>query len=168
MNRRALGAALLCLGALPAHAEILTLQGLGPIHIGMTHAQVERTLGRKIPLSGDASGDEAACATVGLPGKNVVLMFEEYRLTRIDVWKRRNPITTVEGARVGSSEAELRRLYGRSAVFTDHPYLEKEGHYITVRYPEANRKLIFETEHGTVTSFRIGYPKPVEYIEGCA
>jgi hypothetical protein len=160
-------ALLLCLGAAPVHAETLTLQGLGPAHIGMTHAQLERALARKIPLSGAASGDAAVCATAKFPGREAALMFEKYRLTRIDVW-RTDAIATAEGAHVGSSEAQLRRLYGRRAVFTDHPYLEKEGHYVTVRYRRANRELLFETDHGTVTGWRIGYPKSVAYIEGCA
>jgi hypothetical protein len=161
-------ALLLCLSVLPARAETLTLQGLGRAHFGMTLAGIERVLGRKIPIDEAVSGDASGCAEANWPDKDgVTFMFEKYRLTRVDVWKPDNPITTVEGAHVGSSETELRRLYGRRAVFSPHPYLDEEGHYVTVRYPARNRKLIFETEHGRVTSFRIGYPKPTEYIEGC-
>ena len=135
------------------------------MHIGMRFAQVEKVLG-KVSYNDLVSGGPAGCVEAGWPGKpGIGLMFEDYRLTRISVGRK--AITTGEGAGVGTSEAALRRLYGRRAVFTDHPYLEKEGHYVTVRYPQANRKLIFETAHGKVNSFRIGYPKPVEYIEGC-
>jgi hypothetical protein len=161
-------ALLLCLSVLPARAEVLTLQGLGQVHFGMTFSGVERVLGHKIPIDEAVSGDASGCAQAGWPGKDgVTFMFEKYRLTRMDVWKPSNPITTAEGAHVGSSEGELRRFYGGRAIFSSHPYLDEEGHYVTVRYPAQNRKLIFETEHGRVTSFRIGYPKPAEYIEGC-
>ena len=161
-------ALLFCLVAPPAQAETLTLQGLGQVHIGMRLARIERILGRKIPVDEAVSGDASGCTEAGWPDKDgVTFMFEKYRLTRMDVWKPNNPITTAEGAHVGSSEAELRYFYNRRALLSPHPYLGEEGHYVTVRYPAQNRKLIFETEHGRVTSFRIGYPKSVEYIEGC-
>lgn len=166
MKRRI--ALLFCLSALPAQAETLTLQGLGPVRIGMTLSRIEQILGRKIPIDEAVSGDASGCAQANWPGRDgVTLMFEKYHLTRIEVWKPDNPIRTAEGAHVGSGEAELRRLYGRSAIFTAHPYLDDDGHYVTLRYPQQKRKLIFETEKGKVTSFRIGYPEPVEYIEGC-
>ena len=92
-------------------------------------------------------------------------MFQNYRIVRIDV--ERKGITTAEGAGVGTSEIQLKKIYGRKAVFSAHPYLDSEGHYVTVLFPAQNRKLIFETDHGKVTSFRVGLPEPVEYIEGC-
>ena len=134
----------------------------------MTRSQVEKVLGAKVIFSGDASGDEAVCADSGWPGGKAYFMFTHYHLSRIDVDKSRFGITTAEGADIGMTEAQLRKIYGRRAAFTDHPYLEKEGHYVTVHYPKKNRELIFETYHGKVTSFRIGLPGPVNLIEACA
>jgi hypothetical protein len=91
------------------------------------------------------------------------------RISRIDItggsW------LTEAGTGIGSSEAEIRRLYPMVRVEI-HPYYEESlGHYFRV-IPAAPRlrgyELLFETEKGAVTSFRAGLSRAVSLIEGCA
>ena len=146
--------------------EVLTANGLEPVRIGMSRAQVEKALGSKLDLNSDASDDEAACSEAMRPGSShVSYMFKNYRVVRIDVDGK--GIVTPEGAGVGTTESRLRQLYPQ-AVFSVHPYLGNEGHYVVVKFSSKSRELLFETDHGMVTSFRAGLPNPVDYIEGCS
>jgi hypothetical protein len=165
LSARATLAALLLLPSANVLAdEVMNPAGLAPVRIGMTLVQAERALGRKLDFDRKDS-DSASCFQAERPGdKNTMYMLQRYRVTRIDTWN--DTITTPEHARVGDTEAALRKLYGNRATFSVHPYLGKDGHYVTAKFP--GRKLIFETEKGRVTSWRVGYPAAAEYIEGCA
>ena len=163
--RPLLFAALVGLPVLARGFEILTPNGLEPVRIGMSRIQAEKALGAKLDLDIDASGGEGACSQATRPGdRRITYMFENYRVVRIDVGGK--GIVTPEGAGVGTTELRLKQIYPR-AIFSVHPYLGNEGHYVVVKFPPKNRDLLFETDHGTVTSFRIGLPEPVAYIEGC-
>ena len=143
--------------------EVINLAGLAPVRIGMTLEQAERALGKKLDFHRE-DPDSANCFQAARPGdENTLYMLQRYRVTRIDTYNDR--VATLEGARVGDTEAMLRKLYGNRAAFSTHPYLGKDGHYVTVKYP--GRKLIFETADGKVSSWRIGVPDAAEYIEGC-
>jgi hypothetical protein len=70
---------------------------------------------------------------------------------------------------VGTTEAALRKLYGKRAKFTVHPYGdEPNDHYVTVVLPAKNRLLIFATWGRRVQSFRIGTRDAAPLIEGCS
>jgi len=140
-------------------------EGLAPVKIGMTKAQAAKALGHSLEINSEASEDEASCSQAENPTNGKIgYMFHGFRVVRIDVEDKN--VTTPEGATVGSSEARLKKLYGKRATFSPHPYLGDEGHYVTVTY--SHTKMIFETDKGRVTSFRVGLPGPVDYIEGCA
>jgi hypothetical protein len=145
--------------------EILTFNGLAPVRIGMTMRQVERVLGKKLTINSLASEDEKECSQADRPGDSKAsYMFHAYKVVRIDIGEK--GIATPEGASVGTTESQLKEIYGPKATFSPHPYLDDRGHYVKVQAP--GRELIFETEDGKVTSFRVGLPGAVELIEGCA
>jgi hypothetical protein len=146
-------------------AEILTAEGLGPVKIGMSRAEVEKALGAKLKLQGADSPRE--CATADHPNGKAWMMFHEYRLVRIDIEKP--GITAPEGGGVGTAETTLRKLYGKRAEFGMHPYGdEPNDHYVTVALPAKDRLLIFETRGRRVESFRIGTRDAAPLIEGCS
>ncbi|MBW8708089.1 MAG: hypothetical protein JF627_02295, partial [Alphaproteobacteria bacterium] len=104
MSPRAFLAALLMFP--PANSlagEIITPAGLAPVQIGMTLAQVERALGKKLKFERN-DPDSASCFEAERPGdEKTSYMLERYRVTRIDTGN--NMIATPEGAHVGDTEA---------------------------------------------------------------
>ncbi len=143
----------------------LEFRGIGPVRIGMTEAQVRGAWHQKM----ERSELEEDCSYLIPADKGLMFMLRNSRIARVDItggtW------LTEAGAGIGTSEAELRRLYPQVRV-EQHPYFdESEGHYFRVipATPELNGyELLFETEKGAVTSFRAGLSRAVALIEGCA
>jgi len=77
---------------------------------------------------------------------------------------------TASGARVGMSEAEVRRRYGPAMRVEPHPYTGPEGHYLIYRARGEPYGLIVETnyETGRAGSIRVGLWRYVQLIEGCS
>ena len=104
----------------------VTPRGAGPVQVGMTYDVLNTA------LSGEVSPlDTAASCTfvrpTSAPG-GVQVMMVDGRVARVQVDS--GPTPTAEGARIGSSEAEVQELYvGRVAV-TPHKYTS--GHYLAV------------------------------------
>jgi hypothetical protein len=164
MPLRHLLVTMLCTCAPSASAtEILTLDGLNPVRIGMTKREAENVLGVKLKLQGDSN-----CATADRPDKKVWYMFEKFRVVRIDVDAKQADITSEQGLAIGSTEKALKKAFGRNARFSEHPYMSPDGHYVEIKFPGKNRLLLFETYHGKITSFRVGLPDSVRLIEGCS
>jgi len=80
----------------------------------------------------------------------------------------RPPVRSAKNVGVESTEAEVRRAYGRDLVIEPHPYGGEQDHYLIVKTPDGKRGLIFETANGKVTSFRAGLYDWVGYSEGCS
>lgn len=146
----------------------LTLDGLGPLRIGMTLAQVQRVLNddavglRKVP--------DTRCA-IGVPQsapQGLSLMFQDGRLVRVDV-KAPAGTATRSGIRVGDPEARVHRLYPGRISVVPHPQ-DKAGHYLVFTprdRADANRLLMFETDGRQVTSFRAGLREAVQLTRSC-
>jgi hypothetical protein len=140
----------------------LSFDGFGPVKVGMTVPEAEKALNMR--LGADRAPDETCHYVLNekqLSG--VGFMVLEGRIARIDVSTRDHP--TWRGARVGATEAELRRLHPQIAV-NSHPY-DDRGHDLRLASRDRRRALIFETDGQVVTSFRAGMAKAVAYIEGC-
>ena len=98
-------------------------------------------------------------------GANVSLMMLNNRLARIDVYK--SGVRTVSGAGIGTSESDLKRLYGGKLVQEAHAYTGPEGHYLTLRSAGGRYGVRFETDGVLVTGFYAGTAEAIQYIEGC-
>ena len=159
---RRLLAALFCACILPASAETLTLDGLDPVKIGMTRKDAEKALGKKLKVEGDAN-----CAMAARPDKKAFYMFVIGRIVRIDVKAKGAGIAWDQGLGISSDEAALKKAFGSRAQFFPNRYVEG-GHDVEVSFPAKDRLLLFETDHGKVTSFRVGLPKYVQWVEGCS
>ena len=91
------------------------------------------------------------------------------RVARIDI---ESPAFLAEsGARIGTTEDELRRMYGPRLEARPHAYADR-GHYLTLRAAGIGKKrrmaIRFETgEDGRVTRFYAGLWKYVQLVEGC-
>jgi plasmid stabilization system protein ParE len=150
----------------------LSFSGLGPAKIGMTVREIENALrvkldGDRLPPGLDPAGiaEFRACHYVSndrdLPGVHFMIM--EGKVERIDI--SGGAYATAKGARVGSREADLRRLYPEAKV-EPHPY-DDAGHYFVLASADGKNGMIFETHGATVTTFRAGRLQPVRGIEGC-
>lgn len=95
-------------------------------------------------------------------------MFENWRVVRIDVWKK--GIRTVSGAAVEDTEGRVKLLHpGRITVEAHHYH--PDGHYLnysTTERADQSYGMVFETDGAKVTSFRTGTLKAIALVEGCS
>lgn len=163
------GALALCAAAMASAAGswCLGLDGLGPIRPGMT---VEQVLGLA-----DFSGMERAqpagqCWYLRYgqgrksDGPSFQLMIIDGRVARIELL---GSLHTLSGARIGSSEEELKQLYGARLDVQPHKYDER-GHTLTYRSNDGASGLRFETSSGKVTAIQAGPWEHLNYVEGCS
>ncbi|HEX8468632.1 MAG TPA: hypothetical protein VF620_12590 [Allosphingosinicella sp.] len=156
--------ALALLAATPA-PEVITLNGLGPLRIGLSEAQL-RARHRAAPEEADPD-PEVDCAYWSSPSyPGVAMMVSGGRLVRIETEDPR--YRTPGGARVGLAEAELRARYGPGMKVEPHPYMGPEGKYLIVRARAEPLAMIVETWGGLARSIRVGYWRSVQLIEGCS
>ena len=156
--------ALALLAAAPA-PEVLTLDGLGPLRIGLSEAQL-RSRHRAVPeeASPDPEVDCAYWSSPLYPG--IAMMVSGGRLVRIETEDAR--YRAPGGARVGLAEAELRARYGARIRVEEHPYMGPEGKYLIVRASREPLAMIVETWGGRARSIRVGNWRSVQLIEGCS
>lgn len=145
----------------PLHA--VTFKSFGPVRVGMRVPAASRALGVRFRRGEEPEGD---CYYVyperGFEG--VAFMVNGGRIARIDV--HGGAYATDVGAKIGDTEARIKRLYKGRVKVSGHPYVD--GHYLTVELKGTDYSIIFETDGGRVTSFRAGRYPAVGYIEGCS
>lgn len=151
----------------------LSLDGLGPVDIGMTPAEASAAAGVQIKVVPEADlGQGCAYARADRGPSDRLFMVVDGRIVRIDVGGRGESrhTLTVSGIGVGSTEEEVERTYPGRIGVQGHPYVP-DGHYLRYTPVEPGLKhlsMIFETDGRVVTSFRAGLADPVSWIEGCA
>jgi hypothetical protein len=167
MPRRAWASLLVISLALAVHAAprwCLGMGSLGPVRTGMSVEQVLPLadwpgLERKQPAG------ECWYLRYEADGANFDLMIIRDQVVRIEL-RGASKLQTLGGARLGSSEADLQRLYGRRLVQQPHKY-DPEGHTFTYRSSSQDYGLRFETSRGKVTAIQSGPWEHLHYVEGC-
>jgi len=144
---------------------VVTYDGFGPVKIGMTMSQAAKALGVPVTRGAGYEGDGCYYASPEGGHGGVLFMMSGPRVVRIDV--RSSRYATDRGARVGDSEARIKRLYKGEYKVSRHKYFEA-GRYIEVEAKDGRYLLIFETDGRRVTTFRVGRPEQVGYVEGCS
>jgi hypothetical protein len=158
----------------------VSLRGVGPLMIGASISEVRRIVEdpnatlvqalhqqQSLPREPDNSPC-AYLATTKVPDQ-IGLMFQRGRLARIDVWK--SGIRTASGAQVGDTEARILELYGARIDVTQHHYPPVGAHYMIFTPADTSDRdyqMLFETDGGKVTQFRVGLKEAVAQVEGCA
>jgi hypothetical protein len=142
----------------------LGMGGLGPVRAGMT---VEQVMGLA-----DFSGLERAtpageCWYLRYHGgaNDFDLMIIQGRVVRIEL-NEASTLRTVSGAHIGSTEDELKALYGARLDIQPHKY-DEAGHTITMKSSSGEYGLRFETSRGKVTAIQGGPWEHLNYVEGC-
>jgi len=147
-------------------AWILTPDGLGPVKIGMTQAQVAKALGGT--LTGDAIESDDICVekdSSKLPG--VGFMFEEKKLVRISLVPD-SKIATLRGVRAGATAAKIRRAYPKGLLSEPNAYLERPAEYLTFWTVRGKKGVRFETDEKRQVYVIHAGTAAIQYIEGCA
>ncbi|TXC73611.1 hypothetical protein FSZ31_02380 [Sphingorhabdus soli] len=149
---------------------VLSSQGPRDVHTLMTIDEV-RSLGHHSTITQRPFDEGATCAYGKIAGfEGLDVMLDDNRLVRFDVGDDGASLrwTTPEGARTGTSEKELRNIYGDRLTVRPHPYTGPAGHYAEVHIPGDAYGTIFETDGNKVINWRTGHWDEVGYIEGCA
>lgn len=144
---------------------VVTHDGFGPVKVGMTLPQASKALGVRVTRGAGYEDDGCYYASPEGAHKGVAFMMSGPRIVRIDV--RSSRYATDRGARVGDSEARIKRLYKGEYKVSRHKYFE-EGRYIEVEAGAGRYLLLFETDGKRVTTYRVGRPEQVGYVEGCS
>ena len=144
----------------------LTADGLGPVRIGMSQAQVSKAL--KTRLTGEAVEDENVCVEKEARSlRGVGFMFENGRLTRISIWKP-SRTKTQRGITIGATAADVRRAYGRGLKAETNYYEDKPAEYLTYWTAPGKRGIRFETGTDRRVYVIHGGTSSIQYVEGCA
>jgi hypothetical protein len=146
----------------------VSIQGIGAIRIGMTIPEASRT--GRVKLTTEETVGRTTCLYYKPVGKptGVSLMVNKGTIARIDI---SNPqIATLSGAKIGSSENQIRSIYGSRLQTKRHKYLER-GHYLIFvprDNPDRRNRIWFETDGTKVTNWRVGRLPEVGWAEGCS
>src|SRR2546421_361200 len=105
----------------------LNFNGIGPVKLGMTPAQLKWALRPDVP-SEEESGNESCYYLRSTTRPQLYFMVTGERIVRIDV--KAAGIPTSEGVQVGDSEAKAKIVYGTQLKVGPHAYTS-DGHYLT-------------------------------------
>ncbi|MDZ8224748.1 hypothetical protein [Nostoc sp. ChiVER01] len=145
----------------------LSINGVGQVRVGMTVSQAAKAAGTK--LVGDTPNKNCYYVKPQNEPKNLLFMVTKGRISRVDV-RQNTQITTLKGAKIGDTEAQIKSFYPGQIKVTPHKYVQG-GHYLTfIPKDRANQnyRVIFETDGKRVTQFRSGKLPEVEFVEGCS
>ncbi|MEH2076874.1 MAG: hypothetical protein V7K57_21145 [Nostoc sp.] len=145
----------------------LFINGIGEVRVGMTVSQAAKAAGTK--LAGDSPNNSCYYVKPQNQPKNLSFMVTKGRISRVDV-RQNTQITTLKGAKIGDTEAQIKSLYPGQIKVTPHKYVQG-GHYLTFipkDRADRNYRLVFETDGKVVTQLRSGKLPEVEYVEGCS
>jgi len=152
----------------PTYDWKLTPAGWGPVHIGMTRAQVSKAL--KVELEGDAFDNEGSCIELFPQSealKGSYFMFLDGKLSRISI-SDPSKVVTPRGIGVGASADDVRKAYGEKLQAEPNHYLELPAEYLTFWLKPNKSGVRFETDgQRKVETIHAGNDS-IQYIEGCA
>ena len=166
MKRLALAvfSASLAVAVAAAPSWCLGMSGLGPIRAGMTVEQVMRLADFSGLERKNAAGE---CWYLHYRGGSSAfdLMIIGNAVVRLEL-KGESKLRTFSGAHIGTTEAQLKALYGSRLDIQPHKY-DENGHTITLKSSGGDHGLRFETSAGRVTAIQAGPWEHLNYVEGC-
>jgi hypothetical protein len=141
---------------------VVTFNSFGKVIVGMPVSKASKALG--VRLTTVEQGD---CRYYEAKGgfKDIGFMVNNGTIARFDVFKR--GFTTDRGAKVGDTEARIKRLYKGLYKVYPHKYVD-DGHYFSIEIKGGKYFIIFVTDGKRVTSFQAGRSPEIGYVEGCS
>ncbi len=156
--------ALVAASASAASTWCLGLGSLGPIRAGMGVEEVLR-LADWPGMETKKQPQDCWYLNYDGNGANFHLMIVKSTVVRIEL-RADSKLHTFSGARIGTTEQELKALYGARLDVQPHKY-DENGHTITLRSGSGEFGLRFETSNGKVTAIQSGPWEHLHYVEGC-
>ena len=163
-----------------AAQPVLAAEGFGPLRIGMTRAEVVKTLGEDDDPEAVGGPDPASCDEFrpARAPEGMLVMIEEGRLTRISLIDEAK-VKTDRGLGLGAAAAAVRSVYGSALRPEPHKYEEAPAEYLVVwakGAPKDDKSEIPATSRGI--KYEVGGKRVVQgisaggpsilYVEGCA
>jgi len=143
-------------------AWVIREDGVGPVKIGMSLAELSAALHQE--LAADERDQEGCFYINARAHDNVSFMIIDGHVARVEVGAP--GVKTSTGIQVGDSEAQVQKVYGAKLKVTEHTYVDT-GHYLTVRSADGRYGVRFETDKGRITMFYAGKFDAIQYVEGC-
>ncbi len=144
---------------------VLSFDRFGPVKIGMTASQAAKILGVRVTRDPGYEGGTCYYTSPKRGFKDIAFMMNGRRIARIDIHSKE--YRTDRGAKIGDSEARIKRLYKGMFKVYQHKYVDN-AHYIEVEMKGGTHSIIFETDGKRVVTYRVGKPEQVGYVEGCS
>jgi hypothetical protein len=166
---------------MPARAEVLSFQGVGPVQLGMTVKDAERALGTKLePRSLVYTSDECY-QTLRTDRKDpgITYVVEDGKITVINVFSSDGQTPDVIDKHllgIGGTEDDIRRSYGevkkRLGFYDRGEPPENDPAYVPEFWieadsPDGKRTILFVTKAGKITSMATGLKPMVLDPEPC-
>ncbi len=147
-------------------ADKLSTVGLGSLFFGMTPDEAAEAV--PTVWTGGAEDGTPRCYLLAPANGPSGIVFTVYNssIERVDITN--SSITTLSGASVGSTEAQLHELFGAQLVVS--PYADGSGNsiqFVPVDEADAAYRVIWETDGTSVTSMRSGRLPAVGPGEPC-
>lgn len=144
--------------------------GYGDVRFGMDADHVRQAWGGQLDGAPSAEDGEAGCYYLSpkwaQEDRSFGFMMEGGKLVRYDSHNIKE--LAPGGGRAGMTADDITRLYAGHIQAQPHKYVEG-GQYLRVTQDGEQGVLLFETDaDGTVTSWRVGLPPAVDYVEGCS
>ena len=161
-----------------ADANVLTAEGLGPVRIGMTAAEVAAAWGADAQPEAVGGPDPATCDEFhpARAAAGVNVMIQDGRLTRISLTND-SPIRTDRGFGLGDRALAIKQAYGGAVVAQPAKYAPapaedlfnwvRGGSTAYVEDPTARGVRYEINPEGVVAIIHAGDPS-IQLVEGCS
>lgn len=143
---------------------VVSADAAGPIRVGMSLDELRSAAGTLTPPP-NATAECAYVHPASAPA-GVLVMLAKGVVARIDVDSA--GVATAEGVGVGDSASKVNDAYAGRVSVTPHKYVPG-GQYLTVKpaAPRDTLRIVFESEDGRITRYRVGRVPEVEWVERC-
>jgi outer membrane protein assembly factor BamE (lipoprotein component of BamABCDE complex) len=148
-----------------ARKFVVSFDRFGSVKIGMTASQAAKILGVRVTRDAGYEGGSCYYTSPKRGFKDIAFMMSGRRIARIDINSKE--YATDRGAKIGDTEARIKRLYKGKYKVYEHKYVD-DAHYIEVMMKGGKYSIIFETDGKRVVTYRVGRPEQVGYVEGCS
>jgi hypothetical protein len=154
--------------ATAAPAPPLTPNGWGKLRIGMRERDAVRLFHMRVPRGPGARLDSFECRQDEIPGQEgLSVMAERGIITRITI-AAPSQLLTDRRLGIGSTEAEVKRAYGKALKIETTPYEEEPAHEMVFWSVSGKRGIRYDTNiAGSVEAIYVG-DSAIRLIEGCA